>query len=599
MSTSSTSGVITSTAPTTSTASAAASAVSTNSIDVATVVSQLMTVENQPLNALKAKITASQTVISDLGVMKSKIATLQSALSTFEDPSTYNNPTASSSNSSVVTATASSAAVVGSSVNITVSQLAHASSIVLHAATDGTNYTDFSSATASTSVVSGATSSHPFTITDSSSGTTYTTASTSHPITGTGTVTGGVAAVTLVDLKNWVNGLGISASATVVQTTGSTNWVLQINGTSTGASNAISIGGAGIPSITTGGTTTSAAQVTTTAQDAVATIGGLTVNRATNAISDVITGMTFNLTGESSQAASVNVIAGADNSSAMLNTLMTAYNAVVTQYNTYTANAVTSSTPGDFANDPAMLSFVNNIKGMFAYGATQASVATITGAGSITLEADSNNAATGYMSVGGVHYALSSIGTVTPTSSQLITWINGLDAGVTAKMNTDNTSIIVTNSATSGNNVVDFSGLSNSISRTTTSLSGMGLDLQLDGTLQFNTASYQTAVTNGLFTKLSEGLKMGYASATSNLDTFLTSQISASSGVLAAEISTQQDSVNQMQAKQADLQDHLNTVQNNYITQYSALNALLFQLNSTSTSLASSLAAVTNINAGK
>ena len=92
---------------------------------------------------------------------------------------------------------------------------------------------------------------------------------------------------------------------------------------------------------------------------------------------------------------------------------------------------------------------------------------------------------------------------------------------------------------------------------------------------------------------------MGYASATSNLDTFLTSQISASSGVLAAEISTQQDSVNQMQAKQADLQDHLNTVQNNYITQYSALNALLFQLNSTSTSLASSLAAVTNINAGK
>ena len=127
----------------------------------------------------------------------------------------------------------------------------------------------------------------------------------------------------------------------------------------------------------------------------------------------------------------------------------------------------------------------------------------------------------------------------------------------------------------------------------------MGLDLQLDGTLQFNTASYQTAVTNGLFTKLSEGLKMGYASATSNLDTFLTSQISASSGVLAAEISTQQDSVNQMQAKQADLQDHLNTVQNNYITQYSALNALLFQLNSTSTSLASSLAAVTNINAGK
>lgn len=605
MSTSSTSGVITSTAPTTSTASAAASAVSTNSIDVATIVAQLMTVENQPLDALKAKIAASQTVISDLGVMTSKVATLQSALSTFEDPSTYNNPTASSSNSSVVMATASSQAAIGSSVNVAVSQLAQASSLVLHASIAGTTFTDFSTATADTQVVSGLASAKPFTITIGSPGTTYSTADSEHPIVGTGTVTGGVAAVTLTDLKNWVNGLGIGATAQVVQTTGSTSWVLQVVGNSTGAANTVSIGGAGIPSNTTPGLTTNAAQVTVTAKDAIATIGGLTVNRPTNAIGDVVSGVTFNLVGVSSDdgsgnpvSSSINVASGADNSSAMLNTLMTAYNAVVTQYNTYTANAATSSTPGDFANDPAMLSFVNNIKGMFAYGATQASVATISGAGSISLAMDSNNIATGYMSVGSAHYPLSSLGTATPTSSQLISWVNGLNAGVTAKMSSDNTSIVVTNNAILGNNSVDFSGLSNVIKRTTTSLSGMGLDLQLDGTLQLNTANYQTAVSNGLFTKLSQGLKIGYTNSSSNLDVFLTSQISASSGALTSEITVQQDSVTQMQTKQTDLQDHLNTVQNNYITQYSALNALLFQLNATSTSLASSLAAVTNINAG-
>ena len=176
MSTSSTSGVITSTAPTASTASAAASAVSTNSIDVATIVAQLMTVENHSLDALKAKIAASQTVISDLGVMKSKVATLQSALSTFEDPSTYNNPTASSSNSSVVMATASSQAAIGSSVNVAVSQLAQASSLVLHASIAGTTFTDFSTATADTQVVSGLASAKPFTITIGSPGTTYSTA---------------------------------------------------------------------------------------------------------------------------------------------------------------------------------------------------------------------------------------------------------------------------------------------------------------------------------------------------------------------------------------------------------------------------------------
>jgi flagellar capping protein FliD len=54
-----------------------------------------------------------------------------------------------------------------------------------------------------------------------------------------------------------------------------------------------------------------------------------------------------------------------------------------------------------------------------------------------------------------------------------------------------------------------------------------------------------------------------------------------------------------MQDQQATLQTRLDSIQNNYITEYSNLNALLFQLNSTSTSLASSLTALTNMAAGK
>jgi flagellar capping protein FliD len=99
--------------------------------------------------------------------------------------------------------------------------------------------------------------------------------------------------------------------------------------------------------------------------------------------------------------------------------------------------------------------------------------------------------------------------------------------------------------------------------------------------------------------KLAKGLKVGYLGETSNLDKFIKAQIDNSKGALVSEINQQQDAITRLQEKKADLQDHINQVQNNYITQYSALNALLFQLSSTSTSLASALTAITNINAGK
>jgi flagellar hook-associated protein 2 len=576
----STPAVITSTAPTTSTASTAASAVTTNSIDVASIVAQLMTVENKPLDALTSKIGSTQTLISDLGTMKSRVAALQTSLTTFEDPSTYNNPTTNSSNSSVVTATATSNAAIGS-VNVTVSQLAAASSLILHASNSaGPQYTDFSSATATTGVDS---NNNALTL-QLGSGIIYSTKTT--PISGTGAN----GAVTLNDLQNWINSLGINVSAKIVKTTGSSSWVLQVNGTQTGSANAVTIGGAGT------GNPGANLESVATAQDAKAVIGGLSVTRSSNSISDVVQGITFNLTGISANPASITVSQGADTSSAMINTLITAYNNVITQYNAMTANSTNSSTPGNFANDPTMLSFVNNIKSMFAYGATDASTTSITGfsSSSDNVNIDSVN---GYLQVGTSQYKFKDMGVASPTVSQFVTWMNGLGSGVLASF--DGININISNANSNAHLSVNLSGVTSTVKRNTTSLAGMGMDLQLDGTIQFNTANYQTAVANNLYGKLSQGLKMGYSNALSNLDTFLTSELDATNGALTNQITAEQSSVTRMQKQQTNLQARLTGIQQSYVTQYSALNALLFQLNSTSTSLASSLAAVTNINAGK
>lgn len=652
---------------TTTSATSAASAVTTSNIDVASIVAQLMTVENQPLDAIKAKITGVQTVISDLGTMKSKVATLQSALTTFEDPSTYNNPSANSSDSSVVTATANSNAAIGS-VNVSVSQLAQASKLLL---TKGVN-SNFTSATDTVTMDSV----NGFSIKVGS--TTYNTKDVANPLVSTGA--GGV--TTLTDLKNWINGLGANIAANIVQTVSANDYVLQISGTQTGSANAVTVdvgtlssatGSAltGLSAATVGSYTPNSSKISTSgsgtgatitvnvngvnagtvtvaggsgykigdtvtiaagelgvgssgstftitavdgaadqlaassissAQNAIATIGGVTVSRASNSINDVVSGITFNLVGQSTNgsSASVTVQQGADNSSAMINTLIKAYNDVVSQYNTYTANSNsssgTTSTNGDFANDPAMLSFVNNIKSMFAYGATDTTGANISGYSSISDSAKLDTV-NGYLQVNGAKYKFSSIGQSDPTVSQFVSWVNGLGAGVTASF--DGSKINLNNSQTGGSNSIDLSGVTNSVARTTVSLAAMGMDIQLDGTIQFNTASYQQAASSGLYTKLAKGLKMGFSGGGSSLDSFLTSEIDPAKGALVQQIATQQSSVSDLQKRQANLQDHLNQVQTNYITQYSALNALLFQLNSTSTSLASALAAVTNINAGK
>jgi len=56
------------------------------SIDVAAVVKELMSVENKPLEAINAKIKTNSLVISDLGLIKTKLTTFSSALSDFENP---------------------------------------------------------------------------------------------------------------------------------------------------------------------------------------------------------------------------------------------------------------------------------------------------------------------------------------------------------------------------------------------------------------------------------------------------------------------------------------------------------------------------------
>ena len=219
----------------------------------------------------------------------------------------------------------------------------------------------------------------------------------------------------------------------------------------------------------------------------------------------MIDGITLSLNKASVTSQTISVTKGTDVSSEAINTLIAAYNDVMTTYKTMTANSSNSDKPGTFANSPTTLSFINQVKEGFAKG---------------------------------------------------------------------------------------ISYTSNGVLKTM-SLSTLGIDMQLDGTAKFNSASFATASAAGLRDTLTLGVTMGYVSSTSNLNTFITSQVKTG-GVLSSQINSETESVRMLTKRQGDLQTRLNSIQNNLISQYSALNALLFQLSSTSNSLTSALDALTN-----
>ncbi len=461
------------------------SSLGASAIDVAGIVEQLMTVENKPLEKIKTQIEQKKLVISDLGTIKSKVATFQDALTVFQTPSTFNNSAASSSDATVVSATASNGAIKGNH-SVTVTSLA----------------------TATRNTVSGYASSTASATVDATNGFAITVAGTTYNTNGNKTVNGVVtanavtvlgASPTVTDLKNWINGLGVNMSASVVETTGSSNWALMIQGTQTGTTNAVSFTGlTGVPATLTDTSVTTAA-------NASFVVNGTTFSRASNTVTDVIDGLTLSLNKASATAQTISVGKGTDVSNDAINTLIKAYNDVMSTHKSMTANSANSDKPGTFANSPTTLSFINQVKEGFAKGISYTSNGTLK----------------------------------------------------------------------------------------TMSLSALGIDLQRDGTAKFNSASFATASTAGLRDTLALGVTMGYVSSTSNLNTFLTAQVKTG-GALSTQITSETTAMQDLTKRKDNLQIRLNSIKNNLVSQYSSLNALLFQLSSTSNSLTSALDALTN-----
>ena len=313
----------------------------TASIDVASIVSQLMATENKPMTVLKDKITSKTTLISDLGTLKSKVSSFQTALKSLQDPTAMSAAVASSSDESIVKITNSTGAIQGRH-DILVSNVAQPAQMT---------FDQFGSSTANAGLVDGDT----FSITIGSRSYTYT-----PPIFVT------MATTTIENLKNWVNALGDNLSASIVPTSGS-KFALKIQGTQPGSDNAITfshttsgvaVNGLGSPVI---------APTVVAAQNAAFTLDGVSYTRNTNTITDALSGVTINLIKADTVQQSISVDKGVDQSPMVMQGLVDAFNDLVTTAKKLSARAGSASgvtTNGSLANSPSALNFLNQIKSM-------------------------------------------------------------------------------------------------------------------------------------------------------------------------------------------------------------------------------------------
>ena len=511
-----------------STTSVSGSATSTSSIDVASIVSQLMTIENKPLDALKATVSKNTVKISDLGLLKSNLTSFQSSLAALESPASYNTTAATSSNSSNISATSTNGAALSQN-TVTVNQTAQSSQFYINnlSSNSAQNITlgnasgDGSLSSGFSITVAGTTYNSTGTYTDSNNNTGTCPVLNSTNLNGSGQAS-------LNDLASWINSLASSNGAAVSSSilnvsTSPPSYALAINGTLTGKDNGITFSGFNGKSLTsffdTGTQTTMSSfdnslpgdgfiQVSTNARDTLLNVNGIDIQRSTNSINDAIPNVTLKLltpvTLNVSNPVTSNIIisTGQDNSSSVINNFISSYNAVIGQYQSMTAKS-----SGSFADSPGLLSYIDDLKLSISRGALKAN-------------------------------------------------------------------------------------------QVTTSLATLGMDIQPDGTLKFNSTTYSTAISNGLLGTLSAGIKVGSESATSNLSTKLTSMLSFT-GPIDTTVQMETDNNTNLTTKENSLSLMLAQKQTSYTAQYSSLNALLFTLNQTSSQLTSSLAAVTNINSGK
>ncbi len=313
-------------------------------LDVKSIVTQLVAIEKQPLQPLKATATKYQTQLSLYGQVKAQISTLGDAAAVLAGPGGWNSQKASSSNPAAVGVTAGSSAVPAS-LSVSVQQLARAQSTASVGVAAG--------------VAVGAAGTLKIELGSWSGGAT--------PVftAGASATVSVVAGDTVSAIAAKVNAANAGVTATVLKD--GANERLVIRSATTGTAAGFRLNSPADPGLAALGFTNpsdGAAFVGQTALDANVQISGVSVVSATNTLKDVVPGVTLQLNQLTTAPAEVTITNDLDAVQKNIQGFVDAYNALNSTIASATNYNAATKIGGPLQGDPTILGLQTALRSM-------------------------------------------------------------------------------------------------------------------------------------------------------------------------------------------------------------------------------------------
>jgi len=324
-------------------------------LDVESIVTKLMAIERQPVANLQTRASTIQTEISAFGSLQSSVAGFRDAAQALTNSSTWGATTATSSDNGSVGVSTGSGAHAGS-YSVSVQNLASAQSVA-------------SQSYASSSAVIGegglTIDVGAWDVGQPGFAARATINAMSIPISATDT---------LRDVRDKINAANAGVTASIV--TDSSGARLVLTSSATGVNNGFSVTGTGGAAALTYDASDGSSPMTRTqtASDAQATVNGLAITSASNTLTDVVQGLTLNLSKVTTGSVQLNVVQDNDSIKKSIQTFVKAYNSLASQLATLTKYDAATKTAGTLQGDSTAVGLQRQMRSLLT-NATSASSA--------------------------------------------------------------------------------------------------------------------------------------------------------------------------------------------------------------------------------
>jgi flagellar hook-associated protein 2 len=324
-------------------------------LDLNTIVTQLVALERRPISVMQSKASQLQTQVSSFGQINSLMSGMQTAANALNDPTLWTQSAVSSADPTVASVS-SSGNVTAGNYAVTVQSLASSQTLA-----SSTTFADKSATVGSGTLTLQLGSWNA----DNSA---FTTKSGSSPVEITIASTD-----TLQNVADKINGAGAGVTASLI--TDSSGVRLSMRSTATGESNgfrlqatdsdgndADALGLSVVAFDPPNGAT--AMQLMQGSADAKATVNGIAVSSASNALSTVVDGLTINLNKVSSTPVNITATSDTGAVSKAIQSFVTAYNAMVSYIGEQTKYDPTAKTGGVLQGDSAATNLQERLRTM-------------------------------------------------------------------------------------------------------------------------------------------------------------------------------------------------------------------------------------------